>query len=513
MRVAVMKSRFTLRALSAVMLASALLFPTLGGAAAADRTDVVVIQGGGGDPGTWDIVNSGISDTTRPIYLNVIEPLLYLKEDGTLAPGLAETWSVSDDGLTLTFHLREAKFHNGDPLNSAAVLFSMEAMKGSPVARSRRPFAIVDSIEAPDDRTVVITLTRPSRSFLRSMAERQGMVHAPSAYANIAQKPVGTGPYMVDEYVQDSHLRLVRNPNYWGEAPAMESVTIRFIPDATSAINAMLAGEADAYLGMSPETYERIGTQKLDEVFRVTAVGEGASTGILRLNRFAGPMKDLRIRQAVAYALDREDLIAIFGADFAFKPICTYGTVDLPWVSPASPESCVYPGPDREKAAALLKEAGYDGTPIVFSYINTWTEGEIIAAQLEAAGFVVQRDPRERSNFSTTIIGVVPPPTDINMTYTSATIDQFATPDPNANYTYTQDFNDLVVKAESTSNDEDYVALMTKANRLLQEDAVVIAFASRFSVGIMSQDLAGWEERFYSPGELSYDFADVSWKE
>ncbi|HQZ11360.1 MAG TPA: ABC transporter substrate-binding protein, partial [Devosia sp.] len=135
-------------------------------------------------------------------------------------------------------------------------------------------------IEAPDDRTVVIKLKQQSRTFLRGMAERQGMVHAASAYADIAQKPIGTGPYMVGEYVQDSHLRLVRNPDYWGEAPKMETVTIRFIPDSTAAINAMLAGEADAYLGMSPETYERIETQNLDYTFNVAAFDEGGSTGI-----------------------------------------------------------------------------------------------------------------------------------------------------------------------------------------------------------------------------------------
>ena len=114
--------------------------------------------------------------------------------------------------------------------------------------------------------------------------------------------------------------------------------------------------------------------------------------------------------------------------------------------------------------------------------------------------------------FSTTIIGVVPPPTDINMTYTSATIDQFATSDPNANYTYNEEFNDLITKAETATDEAEYEQLMAQANRLLQEDAVIIAFASRYSVGIMSKDLTGWEGRFYSPGELSYSFTTVSWK-
>jgi len=474
------------------------------------RTDLVIIPGGN-DPGTWHVINSGISDTIRPIYYNVIEPLLVMTPEGDFEPGLAESFSVSDDGLTLTFQLREARFHNGDPVTADDVLFSLEAWKGSPVARSRQPFGVVDSMAKTDDRTVVITLTRPSRSFLRAMAERQGMVISAATYDTLAQRVVGTGPYVFDQYVQDSHLRLVRNPDYWGDAPEIETVTVRFIPDATAGISAMLAGEADAYLGMQPETYERITTMGLDRQFQVTAFDAGGLTGIMRLNRFRPPLSDIRLRQAVAHALDRDSIIAVFGADYAFNAACTYGTSADPWFAPESPESCVYPGPDRDRARALLAEANYDGTPVVFSYINTWAEAEVISAQLEAVGFNVQRDPLERSAFSTTVIGIIPPPTDINMTYTTGPMGAFATPDPNSTYTFNEEYNDLLQMAEAAATAEEYNELMARANRILQEDAVVITFTTRSHVGIMSNDLVGWEETFFGPGESRYNFPMVSW--
>ena len=509
-----MKQLLRRSGLAAVALA-ALLSAAIGGAALAQsgtRTDLVMIQGGS-DPGTWDIVNSGISDTIRPIYLNVVEPLIYLQPDGTFAPGLAEEWSVSADGLVLTFQIREAKFHNGDPVTAGDVVFSLEAMSKSPVSRSRAPFGNMDSIVAQDDRTVVITLKRPSRPFVKAMAERQGLVHSAAAYAGIAQKPIGSGPYQVAEYVQDSHLKLVRNPDYWGEAPEIETVMIRFIPDSTAAINAMLAGEADAFLGMQPETYERITSQGLDRRFRVTAFDEGGLIGIMRLNRFRPPLDDIRLRQAVAYSLDRASVVSVFGADFAFTVACTYGTSNQPWFKPESEETCVYPGPNREKAQALLKEAGYDGTPIVFSYINNWAEAEIIAAQMEAAGLVIQRDPRERSNYSTNVIGIIPPPTDINMTYTTGAMGQFAAARPDATYTFNEEYNGLLQQAETATSYEAEIDLMSRANRILQEDAVVITFTTRSHVGIMSNDLVGWEDRFFSPGESRYNFPAVTWRQ
>lgn len=432
---------------------------------------------------------------------------------GDFKPGLAESWTVSDDGLALTFRLRDVKFHNGEPVAADDVVFSLNAWAASPVARSRGPFAVMESAAATDDHTVVITLKRPSRTFLRAMAERQGMVLDASSYENLAGHVVGTGPYVFDEYVQDSHLRLVRNPDYWGEAPAIETVTVRFIPDATAGISAMLAGEADAYLGMFPETYERIITMGLDRQFRVTAFDAGGLAGIMRLNRFRPPLSDIRLRQAVAHALDRKSIVAVFGADYAFTPACTYGTSADPWFRPESPETCAYPAPDRDRAKALLAEAGYDGTPLVFSYINTWAEAEIISAQLEAAGFVVQRDPRERSNFSTSIIGIIPPPTDINMTYTTAPLASFATSNPDANYTYNEAFNQLVQEAERAATTEAYNDLMTRANRVLDEDAVIVTFTTRSHVGIMSKDLVGWEETFFGLGESRFDFPSVRWRD
>lgn len=507
-----LRQKWKYSGVSAFALAAFLAAASFGSGVTAqtERTDLVIVPGGN-DPGTWHIVNSGIADTIRPLYYNVIEPLIRMTADGDFVPGLAESWSVSDDGLVLTFHLREVDFHNGDPLTADDVVFSLNAWAGSPVSRSRLPFEIVSSVEALGDRTVEITLERPSRSFLRAMAERQGMVHPESAYETVSQRVIGTGPYIFDEYVQDSHLRLVRNPDYWGELPEIETVTIRFIPDPTAGISAMLAGEADAYLSMQPATYERIVTMRLDEQFRVTAFDAGGLKGIMRLNRFRPPLDDIRLRQAIAHSLNRRDVISVFGADFAFNPSCTYATSDDPWYEPESSESCAYPAPDRDRARALLAEAEYDGTPIVFSYINTWAEAEIISAQMEAAGLVIQRDPRERSNFSSNIIGIIPPPTDINMTWTTGLMGSFAAKDPNDTYTFNEEFNELIERAEAVQSLDEYNELMTRANRILDEDAVIITFSTRSHVGFMSQNLVGWEESFFAPGESHYNLAGVRW--
>ena len=172
------------------------------------------------------------------------EPLVEVLEDGSLAPLLATSWDISDDGLTVTFNIREAKFSDGTSLDAEDVVYSLLKNKESPLAQLSVPLRAIDSVTALDDRTVQLSLSAPSRRLLRELGKRAGVIVPKGAFEtlDVAREVVGTGPYVFAEYNPGVDVKLLRNDDYWGEAPYFEKVTHRFIPNETAAINALLAG-------------------------------------------------------------------------------------------------------------------------------------------------------------------------------------------------------------------------------------------------------------------------------
>lgn len=328
----------------------------------------------------------------RVVYNNVYEGLVKMSRTGEIVPGVAESLpEISEDGLVWTFYLRRGvKFHDGHELTAADVVYTfqrdMDPETGVPHPEYYEP---IENIEALDDYTVEITLKEPNSMFLFNLARGDSVIVPNGAGDELKSQPNGTGPFKFVEWVRGDHVTLEAFDDYYGtgaegsKLPYLDKVIIKFIPDPSAQIAALKAGDIDviAYI-LSPESAVEIAG---DPRFKVL---EGVSTGdvILAINNSREPFNDVRVRQAISYAIDRQEVIegAMFG----------YGTPIGSHMSPINPNyidlTWVYPY-DPEKAEELLAEAGYpDGfsavlkLPIPYKY--SVRSGEIIADRLKEVG-------------------------------------------------------------------------------------------------------------------------------
>lgn len=294
----------------------------------------------------------------------VCESLIEADETGLgLVPGLAESWEVSDDKLTYTFKIREAKFSNGEPVTADDVVFSLQTAAG-PTAAYAFGFDPVERFEKVDDQHVRIVLKRPYTPLLSVLSLfAAGIVDKESYEADtdgFGQKPVCAGPFQVEEYVRGSRVVLTPNPHYWGKGedgqplPYLDRVEMLYVPESNARV-----------LGLQNGDYDVIQTVPFNQAKQM----EGGSDLVLEvqpifrldyvyLNHSKPPLDNKDIRLALNYAANREAILnaVYFG----------YGELPnsyMPKVNFHSDEVPLIPY-DLEKAKALVQGAGYDGTPI-----------------------------------------------------------------------------------------------------------------------------------------------------
>ena len=184
--------RFGAIATAAIMLAAFGGAEAMAASPRAAESKVVLIARQ--DPGTLDYVTSNLTALRLWIPANVVEPLVYFDKDGTATPGVAESWTISEDGLTYEFKIRKANFSDGTAVTVEDVIYSLNTMKNSPVVNNAAAFNAVSAIEKVDDSTVKVTLSRPSQNFWRGMGSVSGLIQPEHAAASIATNPIGTGP-------------------------------------------------------------------------------------------------------------------------------------------------------------------------------------------------------------------------------------------------------------------------------------------------------------------------------
>ncbi len=285
------------------------------------------------------------------------DSLVWFDDDGKLVPALAESWDISDDGTEYTFHLRKGvTFHNGEPFNADAVVFSWERASQAEFEYSYH-WQTAKSVEKVDDYTVKITLEEPDALFLSTVADNWAII-PPGYFKEVGQEgfdehPVGTGAFKFVEWVKGDHITMEANEDYWRGAPKLKTVIFRPIPESSTRVAAIQTGEVDIVTRLSAEEAQSLlGVENVKiikyPVARIYYIAfNNLTTGVGK------PTMDAKVRQAMNYAVDVDSIIdAIFdgfaepASGFVASGELGYGAVE-PF------------GYDPEKAKELLAEAGY----------------------------------------------------------------------------------------------------------------------------------------------------------
>ena len=348
------------------------------------QTDVVI--GLQLEPPTLDLTSNPAAAIPQVLLYNVYETLVKLEADGSITGLLAESWEVSEDGLTYTFDLRDdVVFHNGESFDADDVVFSLNnVLTKDPAHPFATTLAPITAVSAVDSSTVEVTLDEVSANLLFFLTQGQGVILEESAVATIETEPVGTGPFTFGSWTVGDSIVLERNADYWGDPALLETVTFRYINDPNALNNAMLAGDLDIIAGVSAP--ELLTSFESDERFEVL---QGLSNGevTLALNGRQGPLSDVRVRQAITHAIDRQAIVDLAYAGYG-TVIGTFSTPLDPWYRDLTG---AYPY-DPERARELLAEAGVEDLTLRLflppvSYASR--SGEIIASQLAEVGIEV----------------------------------------------------------------------------------------------------------------------------
>jgi len=322
----------------------------------------------------------------RVVYANIYEGLVKIDAQGRLIPGLAENWEVSGDGTRYTFLLRKGvTFHDGTPFSAEVARWNLERAKAEDTVNPHPEyFNGIRTIETPDALSLTVTLEGADALFLAHLAEGDAVMLPIDGHHQAKSEPVGTGPFKFLKWVRGDRVEMVRYAGYWNPAlPYLDKVTTRFIGDPSAQIAALQSGDVDVIGWISaPESALALSKDPRFKVYAGTTTGEV----IMSTNNKAKPFDDIRVRRAMAHAIDRQAVVdlVMFG----------YGTpIGSHW-SPSTPYYVDLTGRfpyDLQKARALLKEAGYpDGfeatikLPAIYSYSRR--AGEVIADMLAKIG-------------------------------------------------------------------------------------------------------------------------------
>lgn len=356
---------------------------------------------------TLDPYNAG--DTlsisgSRTMY----QGLMGFDDNMQVVPVLAKEYKVSDDGLVYTFTLNEnVKFHDGTPLDAKAVKVNLDRGRDEKNnLRLRKSLAKIKEVEAADEKTVKITLTEPYSAFLNKMA--MALMISPKALEEhgdqIFQHPVGTGPYKFKEWVQGNHLIVEKNTEYWEQGlPKADSITFKAVPENGSRIAMLKTGEADFVYPMPTEQVAEVDGK--DGII----VEKNASTIVryITLNTMKKPFDDVKVRQAINYAINKEAYIKVVKSGFGEKLTSTMSAKTQHYAEQSGYDY------DLEKAKQLLSEAGYpEGFEAEIWGSNdteTMKGMQFIQQQLQLAGIKLDVKPMEEGTLSNEINSAAKP--------------------------------------------------------------------------------------------------------
>jgi peptide/nickel transport system substrate-binding protein len=441
------------------------------------------------------------------VHYNIFEGLTKINVDGSVSPLLCEGWGLSADGRTYTFKLRSGiRFSDGAPLTAETVKFSFDRARApnSTNKAKKAVFENITSVVAQDETTVVLTLAKSDATLPFRLGENTAVILHPNTAAEAATKPVGTGPYRLENWNKGSSITLVKWDGHRDAAKiSIRRATFRVINDSAAQVAALLAGDIDGMPRFG--AFQAIKQFQSDARFTVE-VGNTAGKGLLAINNRKKPLDDVRVRRAITHAIDRKAFID--GAQEGLgTPIGSHfaptddGYIDLSGQYPHNPD----------RARALLREAGVT-TPLNLTLTlppppYARKGGEIIAAQLAKVGINAKIENVEwaqwlsgpfKGNFDLTIINHVEP-----LDYATAYAD------PGYYFGYdSAKFRNLVSTLAATGNARDRSRIWGEIQRQLADDAVNAWIWNPAQVAVFRRGLKGlWN----SSPIFANDLSAVSW--
>ncbi|UOQ46548.1 glutathione ABC transporter substrate-binding protein [Halobacillus salinarum] len=351
---------------------------------------------------TSDVVGLSPIDTNDSVSSAMIEQVyetLFTRDPETMEikPLLAESYENPDD-KTWIIHLKEGiKFHDGTPFNAEAVKYTFEQFKSEERAAPRASLLEpVESIEAKDEHTVVIKTKEPYGPLLAALCHTNASIVSPEAdkSGKLNKNPVGTGPFVFEEWVQGDHVSLRKNDDYWQGAPKLEKVTMKVVPEYSTAVSMLQTGEVQFIDAIPTEQLPRIESIKSVE----TQQKEGTPVYYLGFNMNKAPFNDLNFRKAVSYAIDREAYVKQLKG-LGIKNESIIGPKVFGYDEEAADAGYSY---DPEKAKQMIEDNGFKGQKITLLAANRdmyMKMAEIVQSQLTEAGLNVEIETMEWGTF------------------------------------------------------------------------------------------------------------------
>ena len=429
---------------------------------------------------------------TREVLFNVFEGLVKPDTDGSFIDAVASGHSVSDDGLTYTFTLRDGvKFHNGETVSPEDVLYSFENCAAT--ATNTAVAAALSGISdiSVSGNEIIITLKEAGSGFLSAVS---GVAIIPADYPDQATAPVGTGPFRFLSYSPQDKVVFVRNEDYYGGAPDLEKVTCRIYEDANALFTSLDAGALDMAFHMSLDQ-----VNSLSNGYDVIE-GEMNLVQALYLNNGKAPFDDERVRKALCYAIDIDTILDLTEDGHGAK----LGSSVYPSFSKYFDETLVDAYPyDPEKAAQLLEEAGATGLSFTIKVPSNYTPhvdtASVIVEMLAAAGInaSIQKvewstwlsDVYQDRDFEATVIGF-----DAAYLSPDALLLRWVSTDPSNMINYSSgEYDAAIEKAQHTTDDEAQVEAYKEAQKILSDTAANVYIQDLADYVVLNPEFTGYE--------------------
>lgn len=473
-----------------------------GAAAAQDSITVGMVL----EPPNLDPTANAAAAVDEVVYANIFEGLTRFGPEGSIQPGLADSWDVEEEGRVYIFHLRDGvSFHDGAEFSAEDVVFTLDRARAEDSTNAQKVlFEGIESVEAVDPQTVKVTLKAPDGNFPFRMAWGDAVIVDEASAGDLANTPIGTGPFKFDEWVKGDRVEMSAYEGYWGEKPALQSASFRFISDPSAAFAAMMAEDLDAFpVFPAPETLPQLDADPRFNVIVGTTEGET----ILAMNNSKAPLDDVKVRQAIAHAIDRQEIID--GAMFGYgTPIGSHFAPHHPDYVDLTEKSAH----DPEAAKALLAEAGAESLKLRLalpppSYARRG--GEIVAAQLREVGIETEITNMEWAQWLETVFNGG----DFDLTIVSHTepldVDIYARPDYYFKYARPE-FVELMDTLQTTIDVDERSDLYKQAQEMIADDYVNAFLFQLAKTGVANAKIEGlWEN---APTQAN-DLTNVRWVE